>query len=332
LDSQNPIKADILTPRFFGANGQAPEQCIVDGVAAGWKSVYPLDRPGTPCVKRCFREGFILYSPEANIKTLNGETTSAGLSWSMENGGHRGVHQFIGGTCGDMTTNYSPNDPIFFLHHAMVDRLWWRWQKGCTAFQRMYDGPNSSPSDLLTSFNTRVSDVLNSDDLCYTYGQTAGDLPLNLQCPSPATTTTTVRVGRGSSSSVNVDSSVSSSVNVDSSVSSSVATSSLSPNPKDSKSKGDWFLTEISILLPKSNSNKLDVSTCDMKLIKSANHASDEYFVMMNSTPEQIAAIKISELAMDEYIAEYNSDLTTISKASGSQWDLFNFDNKFQCA
>lgn len=25
--------------------------------------------------------------------------------------------------------NASPGDPIFFLHHANLDRLWWRWQQ-----------------------------------------------------------------------------------------------------------------------------------------------------------------------------------------------------------
>ncbi|CZT48785.1 related to monophenol monooxygenase (tyrosinase) [Rhynchosporium secalis] len=42
-------------------------------------------------------------------------------------GVHTGGHYTIGGDPGgDFFT--SPNDPIFFLHHGMIDRVWWIWQ------------------------------------------------------------------------------------------------------------------------------------------------------------------------------------------------------------
>ncbi|CAD6886122.1 unnamed protein product [Tilletia controversa] len=44
-------------------------------------------------------------------------------------GPHGAVHQAIGG---EMVNANSPNDPIFFLHHVNVDRLWWFWQNGDT--------------------------------------------------------------------------------------------------------------------------------------------------------------------------------------------------------
>jgi tyrosinase len=39
---------------------------------------------------------------------------------------HNFVHIWVGG---DMTAATSPNDPIFFLHHANIDRIWWTWQQ-----------------------------------------------------------------------------------------------------------------------------------------------------------------------------------------------------------
>ena len=39
---------------------------------------------------------------------------------------HNAGHRFIGGHMGGA---FSPNDPVFWLHHANVDRLWANWQQ-----------------------------------------------------------------------------------------------------------------------------------------------------------------------------------------------------------
>ena len=38
---------------------------------------------------------------------------------------HNVVHVWVGGSMGPGT---SPNDPVFFLHHCNIDRLWSDWQ------------------------------------------------------------------------------------------------------------------------------------------------------------------------------------------------------------
>lgn len=45
---------------------------------------------------------------------------------NLEVGPHSWVHMLVGG---NMVGAGSPNDPVFYLHHAMVDRLWAMWQK-----------------------------------------------------------------------------------------------------------------------------------------------------------------------------------------------------------
>lgn len=52
---------------------------------------------------------------------------------------HNTGHNFIGG---HMSGGFSPNDPIFWLHHANVDRLWANWQA-----RRLGDVPGSAHSD-----------------------------------------------------------------------------------------------------------------------------------------------------------------------------------------
>ncbi|WP_331234027.1 tyrosinase family protein [Natronorarus salvus] len=39
---------------------------------------------------------------------------------------HNLVHIWVGGSMSDHT---SPNDPVFFLHHCFVDKLWAQWQR-----------------------------------------------------------------------------------------------------------------------------------------------------------------------------------------------------------
>jgi tyrosinase len=57
-------------------------------------------------------------------------------SWQRRGGGqgpfeampHNGVHSWIGG---NMSTMYSPRDPLFWLHHSNCDRIWAEWvQRG----------------------------------------------------------------------------------------------------------------------------------------------------------------------------------------------------------
>lgn len=53
---------------------------------------------------------------------------------------HNLVHVWVGGTMGPGT---SPNDPIFFLHHAFIDMIWadWEQQHPNSNYQPQFDGP-----------------------------------------------------------------------------------------------------------------------------------------------------------------------------------------------
>ena len=76
---------------------------------------------------------------------------------------HDGVHGWVGGDMGFVPT--AAFDPIFWSHHAMIDRLWWIWQT-------KHGNSNISSALLdvvLAPFNMKVRNVLNINDLGYDY-------------------------------------------------------------------------------------------------------------------------------------------------------------------
>jgi tyrosinase len=77
---------------------------------------------------------------------------------------HGTVHNAIGG---DMGGPASPTDPVFFLHHANIDRLWSLWQTSAKAA----DPPNAQaqlqpPGNIISG---TVNDVLDIAQLGYEY-------------------------------------------------------------------------------------------------------------------------------------------------------------------
>jgi tyrosinase len=73
-------------------------------------------------------------------------------------------------------------DPVFFLHHTQLDRLWWHWQSISPGRNQDYKGPASQGSHELANINdeldvgqlapvVKVSEVLDPafGSLCYGY-------------------------------------------------------------------------------------------------------------------------------------------------------------------
>jgi tyrosinase len=48
------------------------------------------------------------------------------FSGALEDGPHNYLHNWVGGAMGDPTI--SPEDPIFWMHHGNIDRLWSIWE------------------------------------------------------------------------------------------------------------------------------------------------------------------------------------------------------------
>jgi len=105
----------------------------------------------------------------------------------LENIPHNIVHSQIGGLMGDPHT--AAQDPIFWLHHANIDRIWNQWIGLGTGRANPTDTAWLNPTFTLynesgASVTNRASDVLNTvSQLCYRYD--CDPAPL-LRRPAPA--------------------------------------------------------------------------------------------------------------------------------------------------
>ncbi|KAH7313855.1 hypothetical protein B0I35DRAFT_480502 [Stachybotrys elegans] len=139
LDVPDVPSSSIWDPvTGFGGNGQVPEpdsslKCVADGPFKDLRPSYFGDAYEPHCLGRSFNNGTAepgdmfqsIYTPAAVQEILEASDYND-FRIKLESGPHGAIHSAIGG---DMSPATSPNDPIFFLHHGQIDRLWWLWQQ-----------------------------------------------------------------------------------------------------------------------------------------------------------------------------------------------------------
>ncbi|TPX18679.1 uncharacterized protein E0L32_002536 [Thyridium curvatum] len=77
---------------------------------------------------------------------------------------HNHVHNFVGGDlagdcpkalreqdCPGMADSFTPNDPLFWLHHAQLDRLWNEWQRRHPSNFAAFSGMPLTPHNMTSS-------------------------------------------------------------------------------------------------------------------------------------------------------------------------------------
>jgi hypothetical protein len=100
--------------------------------------------------------------------------TYAGFRAIEASGGHGGGHNWVGGT---MAGGGSPADPLFWLHHCNIDRLWATWQRnhpGATQYT-LDPAPGDSVPEAMVPLNSAMiggatpASMLDHRALGYTY-------------------------------------------------------------------------------------------------------------------------------------------------------------------
>lgn len=143
----------------------------------GW-SIHPALRPFSSTLQR---NSSLVGLPNASLITSAlMQTNYNNFRPALENPPHDRVHVRMGW---DMRRMTSPNDPIFFLHHCQVDRIWTKWQKdypGSANFNPSASGgAGHRPNDPMWPWDGGASDVgiaqdnaTSLDDLIPKYAQT----------------------------------------------------------------------------------------------------------------------------------------------------------------
>ncbi|TFK70138.1 Di-copper centre-containing protein [Pluteus cervinus] len=156
---------------------------IEDG-AWGLNSGFKLHYPSTHAIRRQFTPQPYLQFPRpyllADVNLLANETFTKdrldaslfgfdgdfqGFQKSFQDyqGPHAGVHLMVGadltGLCpGNAPAScvpgesWSPNDPLFFMHHAMVDKTWYDWQNRASN-KYLFQGGSTQMLDSLASYD-----------------------------------------------------------------------------------------------------------------------------------------------------------------------------------
>ncbi|MER6565991.1 tyrosinase family protein [Streptomyces sp. NPDC001093] len=135
------VRASLWAPDFLGGTGRSTDGRVMDGPFAGSTGNWPMTIrvDGRTFLRRSLGTAVrelptpaevesVLSIPAYDMAPYN--SASDGFRNNLE--GWRGVnlhnrvHVWVGGQMG---TGVSPNDPVFWLHHAYVDKLWAEWQR-----------------------------------------------------------------------------------------------------------------------------------------------------------------------------------------------------------
>ncbi|MEV4876846.1 tyrosinase MelC2 [Streptomyces cyaneofuscatus] len=132
--------ASLWAPDFLGGTGRSRDGQVTEGpfaVSGGrWPVTVTVD--GRGFLRRALGSGVPQLPTRAEVDSVLAMPTYDTAPWNSASDGfrnhlegwrgvnlHNRVHVWVGG---QMTTGASPNDPVFWLHHAFIDRLWAQWQ------------------------------------------------------------------------------------------------------------------------------------------------------------------------------------------------------------
>jgi tyrosinase len=181
--------ASMWNDDLLGGNGDAGGVVRTGPFRAGqWTIINSSGLPAGPLMRAFGQNGLPNLSTQAEIDQVMAVTPYDTSPWNMNSNPsfrnqlegwigpnlHNRGHVWVGGSMLPMT---SPNDPVFFMNHCMVDKIWHEWQirfpnqgylpaNGGPFGQNLTDPMNNTP---LGPIGSRPIDVLDSAALGIVY-------------------------------------------------------------------------------------------------------------------------------------------------------------------
>jgi tyrosinase len=158
--------------RGFGGDGDSSSEttvgegrCVTDGPFAGLEALFYGSDYQPHCLSRGFSTGASLKELSDLIRPdvvddIMREKEFKDFAERLE----KNAHAFASGSIrGDFAKYTGPYDPVFFLHHANLDKLWWEWQQEDPENRLLaYSGHAPKVS---SSSNVQLTDMLDFGEL-----------------------------------------------------------------------------------------------------------------------------------------------------------------------
>lgn len=175
----NPVMPEVFT-QAKTPDGKPNPLFVSD---SGWARTWPAKKPmpaenvGPAVLTKILApteyEDFGTSRPEGqNSLAPSWITTGTGSQDELEGNAHNNVHNNIGGW---MPSASSPRDPIFFMHHCNIDRIWAVWNlHNKNSTESLWTGMPFTDNFLDVEhggfWSPKVSELFVPEDLGYTYG------------------------------------------------------------------------------------------------------------------------------------------------------------------
>ncbi len=196
----DPSTAPVWGIELMGGDGDSADSDIVKTGPFAFDAADPAsswtiaDENGNDTgngLQRAFAQSTPTLPTQAHVNTIQAITPYNSSPWDRFSAGYRSanegwvsvdgqaapnthnrVHVWVGGS---MLPGTSPNDPVFFLHHCFVDKLWADWQAAHPG-EAFVPGPGESAdldghrlNNSMYPWSTTVADMLDHRALGYVY-------------------------------------------------------------------------------------------------------------------------------------------------------------------